>query len=216
MLATRIVDGHQLLFDAGALEAARPGTLASHARATLDAGRSETVQVDDADWFLDLQLPPSRLLIVGAVHVAQSLAPLAALAGYVPVVIDPRAHFATPDRFPGIALRHEWPDEAIQALDPDEATAIALLTHDPKLDDPALERALGSAAFYIGALGSGRTHASRLARLRETGHGEAALGRVRGPIGLALGSRTPEEIAISILAEIIAVRRGAALGRRQA
>ena len=214
VLATRLGDGAQRLLTAPFLTArtGTPGAIEEAARQVLARGRAETVAIDGAPHFLDPHLPPARLLIVGAVHVAQSLAPLASLAGIAPVVIDPRGHFATEERFPGIDLVREWPDGAIEALAPDGSTAIASLTHDPKLDDPALEKALEGPAFYIGTLGSTRTHAARLARLAEKGHDAAVLSRLRGPIGLAIGARTPEEIAVSILAEIVAVRRGAALG----
>ena len=215
VLVMRLGDGAQSLLTAASLERGEPsGPLETAARAALVHGRAETVAIDGEPHFLDPHLPPARLLIVGAVHVAQSLAPLAAMAGIAPVVIDPRAHFATEERFPGVALVREWPDDAIAALSPDRSTAVALLTHDPKLDDPAIEAALAGPSFYIGTLGSTRTHVARLARLRENGHGEAALSRLRGPIGLAIGARTPEEIAVSVLAEIVAVRRGSALGRR--
>ena len=216
VLVTRLADGTQFLFTAPSLGPGPfPGAIEAAARQTLAHGRPETVVIDGEPHFLDPHLPPARLLIVGAVHVAQSLAPLAALAGIAPVVIDPRSHFATEERFPGIELVRAWPDDAIDTLSPDRSTAIALLTHDPKLDDPAIETALAGPAFYIGTLGSTRTHAARLARLRERGHDEAALSRLRGPIGLAIGARTPEEIAVSVLAEIVAVRRGSRLGTRQ-
>jgi xanthine dehydrogenase accessory factor len=147
--------------------------------------------------------PPQRLLIVGAVHVAQALAPMAMQAGFAPTVVDPRRGFADPARFPGIALNVDWPDAALNALKPDATSAIVVLTHDPKLDDPALLTALASPAFYVGALGSKRTHAKRVERLREAGVGESALARIRAPIGLAIGAMTPGEIAVSILAEIV-------------
>jgi xanthine dehydrogenase accessory factor len=139
--------------------------------------------------------------VVGAVHIAQALAPMAALAGYEVTVIDPRQAFATESRFPGVRLVTEWPDEALGALRPNRRTAVVTLTHDPKLDDPALEVALRSDAFYIGALGSTRTQAKRLHRLQELGFNQEQLGRIHGPIGLKLGGRAPAEIAIAILAE---------------
>jgi xanthine dehydrogenase accessory factor len=144
------------------------------------------------------------------VHIAQALAPMAATAGYEVIVIDPRGAFASPERFPGVQLSDEWPDEALARLGFDAATALVALSHDPKLDDPALELALPSGLFYIGALGSRRTHEKRLERLRAAGLGELT-GRIHSPIGLDLGGRAPAEIAVSILAEIIQVRyRGAA------
>ena len=126
-------------------------------------------------------------------------------------VVDPRRSFASDERFPNVTILSEWPDEALDALKPDARTAVVTLTHDPKLDDPALDRALKSDAFYIGSLGSRRTHAARLGRLRELGHGDAALARIKGPVGLDIEAVTAPEIALSIVAELVAVRRGAAL-----
>jgi xanthine dehydrogenase accessory factor len=128
------------------------------------------------------------------------------------IVVDPRRAFATPDRLPGVTVLTDWPDEAMAALRPDARTAVVTLTHDPKLDDPALDAALKSPAFYIGALGSRRTHAKRVARLKELGHDEAAIARIHAPVGLDIGAVTAPEIALSIMAEIVAARRGAAIG----
>ena len=145
------------------------------------------------------------MLIVGAVHISQALAPMAALAGYDVTVIDPRRAFATDSRFPDVKLVSAWPDDAMRDLKPDNRTAIVALTHDPKIDDPALQVALASDAFYIGALGSRKTHANRLARLREAGLADPATARIHGPIGLKIGAKSPAEIAISILGEVTAV-----------
>jgi xanthine dehydrogenase accessory factor len=161
-----------------------------------------------------VEAPPARLLIVGAVHIAQSLAPMAAMCGYAPTIIDPRRGFATDERFPGMNLIRDWPDDALARLAPDRRTAIVTLTHDQKIDDPALDKALRSRNFFIGALGSRKTHAARLQRLAALGHTPEALARIRGPAGLAIGARTAPEIALSILAEITAARRNAALGVR--
>lgn len=158
--------------------------------------------------FVQIHNPPVRLLIVGAVHIAQALAPIAARTGYAVTVVDPRGAFATAERFPGVALDNRWPDEALAALKPDARTAVVTLTHDPKLDDPALIAALRSPAFYVGALGSKRTHAQRLDRLRDEGLSEAEVKRIRGPVGMSIGAVTPAEIAISIVAQITCVRRG--------
>jgi xanthine dehydrogenase accessory factor len=133
--------------------------------------------------FLQVFNPPLRLVIVGAVHIAQALVPMAALAGYAVTVVDPRRSFATDERFPDVAVSTDWPDEALESLAPDRRTAVVTLTHDPKLDDPALLVAVRSEAFYVGALGSRRTHAKRLDRLREQGADDAALARIRGPAG---------------------------------
>jgi xanthine dehydrogenase accessory factor len=151
--------------------------------------------------------PPLRLVIVGAVHVAQPLAAMAARAGFAVVVVDPRRAFATEARFPGVALARAWPAEALAALGPDGRTAVVTLTHDPKLDDPALEAALGSPAFYVGCLGSEKTHRARLERLGARGFDAAALARLHGPVGLRIGAKTPAEIAVSILAQIVERRR---------
>jgi xanthine dehydrogenase accessory factor len=159
------------------------------------------------------QLPPLRLIIVGAVHVAQPLAEMAAVAGFAVTIVDPRRAFATAARFPGQDLVVRWPDVALGELLPDARTAVVTLTHDPKLDDPALVAALASPAFYIGCLGSQKTHGARKARLGPDGRGDVSelqLARLHGPVGLRIGARTPAEIAISILGEIIAALRGAA------
>ncbi len=207
VLATRLPDGEQILLP----DLAHP-TLNEPAAAALAAERSMTHTAGDATWFLHAFNPPARIVIVGAVHIAQALVPLAVQLGYGIVVVDPRRAFASDERFPGVSVSTDWPDEAMDALRPDSRTAIVTLTHDPKLDDPALDRALASDAFYIGALGSRRTHASRLERLRALGHGDAAMARIRGPVGLNVGAVTASEIALSILAQIVAVRRGAPLG----
>ncbi|MBM2577669.1 XdhC family protein [Jannaschia sp. Os4] len=153
----------------------------------------------DGDAFVTLFAPPLRLAVVGGVHIAQALVPMARIAGYAVTVIDPREAFASPARFPGTALVHDWPDEAMAAFAPDARAAVVLLTHDPKLDDPALRVALESPAFYVGALGSTRTHAKRVARLTEGGMDAALLDRLDAPVGLDIGARTPAEIAVSIL-----------------
>ena len=163
----------------------------------------------DGETFVAVHNPPLRLVVVGAVHIAQALVPMARIAGYDPVVIDPRESFATPARFPGVALRHDWPDAAVAELGLDARTALVLLTHDPKLDDPALIAGLGARCFYIGALGSTRTHAKRVERLRAAGFGPEAIARIHGPVGLDIGAAGPAEIAVAILAEMTAVLRGA-------
>lgn len=160
--------------------------------------------------FAQVHSPALRLIIVGAVHISQPLAPMAALAGYAVIVIDPRGAFATELRFPGVTLDPRWPDEAMAELKPDARTAVVTLTHDPKLDDPALKVALTSPAFYVGSLGSKRTHAQRVARLTADGLAPDALLRLHAPVGLAIGAKSPAEIAISILAEITQVRHAGA------
>ncbi len=152
--------------------------------------------------------PPLRLAVVGAVHIAQALVPMARLAGYDALVIDPREAFASAARFPGCTLSHDWPDEALTAFAPDARSAVVTLTHDSKLDDPAIRAALASDAFYIGALGSTRTHAKRLERLRGAGVAESSLSRIHAPVGLDIGARSPAEIAVSVLAQMTARLRG--------
>ena len=145
--------------------------------------------------------------MVGAVHIAQTLVPMASLTGYDVTVVDPRRAFASDARFPGVDVRTDWPDEALEALKPDARTAVVTLTHDPKLDDPALDLALRSDAFYIASLGSKRTHAGRLERLGALGHDQATLARIHGPAGLTIGAVSPAEIALSVMAEMTGVLR---------
>ena len=164
--------------------------------------RCLTVDIGDRRYFIQVFNPPRRIIIVGAVHIGQVLAPMAALAGYAVTVIDPRGAFATEARFPGVELNTAWPDEALEGIDIDRRTAIVTLTHDPKLDDPALETALRKTPFYIGALGSKRTHAKRVERLREAGFGDADIARIHAPVGLDIGAVSPAEIALSILGEM--------------
>jgi xanthine dehydrogenase accessory factor len=162
---------------------------------------------EDGETFVAIHNPPLRLIVVGAVHIAQALVPMARIAGFDPVIIDPRAAFASDARFPGETLLDDWPDDAVRALGLDARTALVLLTHDPKLDDPALSEALRSDVFYIGALGSSRTHAKRLERMREAGFTDSDMARIHGPIGLDIGAAGPAEIALSILAQIVGVLR---------
>ncbi|MFN4058965.1 MAG: XdhC family protein [Roseinatronobacter sp.] len=158
--------------------------------------------------FLTLHNPPLRLVVVGAVHIAQALLPMARMAGYDPVLVDPREAFASADRFPGERLVHDWPDAALDTMGLDARTAVVTLTHDSKLDDPAIIAALRSDVFYLGCLGSTRTHAKRLDRLRALGIDAGALSRIHAPVGLNIGAKTPAEIALSTLAQITAILRG--------
>ena len=162
---------------------------------------------EDGRSFVAIHNPPLRLVVVGAVHIAQALLPMARIAGYDPVLVDPREAFASEARFPGERLVHDWPDDAMDAIGLDARTALVLLTHDPKLDDPAIARALRSEAFYIGALGSTRTHAKRVARLADAGFSEEEIGRIHAPVGLDIGAAGPAEIAVAILAEMTRVLR---------
>ena len=172
------------------------------ATATLARMRADKSGMEDGDWFVAVHNPPLRMVVVGAVHIAQALLPMARACGYDPTLIDPRGAFGATARFPGETISDDWPDAAMAVLHPDARTAVVTLTHDPKLDDPALIAALASPAFYIGCLGSSRTHAKRLDRLRAAGMSEAQIARLRAPVGLDIGAKSPAEIAVSILAQI--------------
>jgi xanthine dehydrogenase accessory factor len=212
VLATRLPSGEQHLLP----DPAAPAELNAAAQAALGSDESGTHKIGGEDWFLHAYNPPLRLVIVGAVHIAQALAPFASQCGFAVTVVDPRRSFASDERFPDITISTAWPDEAMDEFRPDNRTAVVTLTHDPKLDDPALDRALKSDAFYIGALGSRRTHAARLKRLTALGHTEAAMTRIKGPVGLDIEAVTATEIAVSVIAEIIAARRGSPLAPRRA
>jgi xanthine dehydrogenase accessory factor len=172
--------------------------------------RSTTCTNDGAEWFLHVRHPPRRLVIVGAVHIAQALAPMAALNGFFVVLVDPREAFATAERFPGVELVRRWPHEVMDDLALDHRTAVVTLAHDSKLDDPALAHAAQSSAFYVGALGSHRSHAARLERLAGLGVSSGHLRRIRGPVGLPIGAVTTAEIATSIIADIVRTVRAPA------
>jgi xanthine dehydrogenase accessory factor len=191
-----------------------PAALNEAGAAALARDKTGMVEIDGDAWFIEARNPAPRLILIGAVHIAQALVPLAAMSGFEVILVDPRRGFGNAERFPGTRMINEWPDEAMDKLQPDIRTAIVTLTHDPKLDDPALDKALRSEAFYIGALGSRKTHGTRLERLAALGHGEDALKRIRGPVGLDIAAITTAEIALSIIAEIVAVHRGSRLGVR--
>ncbi len=163
--------------------------------------------LEDGETFVGIHNPPLRMVVVGAVHIAQHLIPMAQACGYAVTLIDPRPAFGSAARFPDVTIADDWPDEALAALKPDARTAIVTLTHDPKLDDPAIRTALGSDVFYIGCLGSTRTHAKRVARLVEAGFAPEQIARLHAPVGLDIGGRQPAEIAVSIMAEVIASLR---------
>ncbi|HEV7981573.1 MAG TPA: XdhC family protein [Xanthobacteraceae bacterium] len=178
--------------------------------ARLRSGKSGMEETAQGRVFLTVYVPPARLVITGAVHISQALAPLARMLGYDVTIVDPRTAFASPERFPDVEVIAAWPDVALPPLGVDRYTAFVALTHDPKIDDPALLHALGRDCFYIGALGSKKTHARRLDRLKAQGVTDAALARIHAPIGLAIGAVSPPEIAVSIMAEITASLRLAA------
>ncbi len=185
-------------------------TVIAAAMEAVRTDRSTTLERADGELFLHVFNAPLRMFIVGAVHITQPLGRMAALTGYDVVVIDPRRSFASDLRFPDMEVRTDWPDEALEALAPDHRSAVITLTHDPKLDDPALDVALRSDAFYIGALGSQKTHGARLERLRREGWGDEDFARIRAPVGLAIGAKSPAEIAVAIMAEVTAALRQAA------
>jgi xanthine dehydrogenase accessory factor len=170
-------------------------------------GRSAMTDVEGRKLFLTVHVPPVKLVVTGAVHISQAMAPIARTLGLDMTVVDPRTAFATPERFPDVPLIADWPDVALPPLGVDRYTAFVALTHDPKIDDPALIHALHAECFYIGALGSRKTHAGRVERLQAAGFPEAAIARIHAPIGLNIGAVSPAEIAVSILGEIIATLR---------
>jgi xanthine dehydrogenase accessory factor len=210
--AKRLTDGAEFLLP----DRAAPDELNEAGLAALAAGKTGTQIIAGEAWFIEARNPSPRLILVGAVHIAQALAPLGKMAGFDVVLVDPRRAFGNEERFPGVEIVNEWPDVAIDKLRLDSGTAIVTLTHDAKIDDPALDCALRSEAFYIGALGSRKTQISRLERLGALGHQSDVLARIRGPVGLAIGAITAPEIAISIISEIVAVRRHGVLATRRA
>ncbi|MGU3493008.1 XdhC family protein [Xanthobacteraceae bacterium A53D] len=204
VLVTHLGSHAQRLVKAGDV-AADP--LAAEIAAALAAGKSCVVGEGEDRAFLAVHVPPARMVVIGAVHISQALAPMARATGYDVTIVDPRTAFATPERFPDTKVIAQWPDEALPGLDLDPFTALVALTHDPKIDEPALEAGLGAGCFYVGALGSRRTHAKRLERLAAKGLSPALLGRIHAPIGLDIGAANPPEIAVAILAQVIATLR---------
>ena len=204
VLVTNLASGDQRLVLAADV---RADPLAEQIATALRTGRSGVVESAEGALFLGVQVPPVRLLVIGAVHVSQALAPMAKLAGLDVTIVDPRTAFATAERFPDVTLLAEWPDVALQRFGLDRFTAVAALTHDPKIDDPALDAALRAECFYIGALGSRKTHAARVARLGQAGFDEATIARIHAPIGLDIGAVSPAEIAVSVLGQVIGALR---------
>jgi len=176
------------------------------ARNALNADGATTIDAAGERYLVQTLASAATMIVVGAVHIAQSLIPMAMQVGYEIILIDPRSAFANPQRFPGIRIDNRWPDEAMSDLALDARTAIVALSHDPKIDEPALQAAMDSGAFYIGALGSKGNHAKRLERLAARGYSQMQLDRINGPVGLRLGGRSPAEIAVSILAEVVRSR----------
>jgi xanthine dehydrogenase accessory factor len=170
-------------------------------------GSGNVTTATGASYFLTVQLPPPRLVVIGAVHISQALAPMARVAGFDMTIIDPRTAFATAERFPDVPLLAEWPDTALPKVKLDAFTALAALTHDPKIDDEPIAAALRAGCFYVGALGSRKTHGKRLERLRGLGLDDVTLARIHAPIGLTIGAQSPAEIAVAILAQVIGALR---------
>lgn len=204
VLITDTQTGEQRLVKGGEI-AGDP--LAEQLDGALRMGKSRSVEVDGRGYFLTVQVPPVRILCIGAVHISQALAPMARLADFDLTIVDPRTAFATPERFPDVHLIAEWPQDVLPDLRIDRYTGVCLLTHDPKIDDPALIAALRADCFYIGALGSRKTHAKRVERMMAEGFTQEDLSRIHAPIGLDIGSVSPAEIAVSVLGEIIAALR---------
>lgn len=204
ILVTHLASGDQRLVREGEIDA---DPLADALHDALRRAKSGMVETPEGEVFLNVQVPPTRILVIGAVHISQALAPMAKIAGFDVAIVDPRTAFATPERFPDVELLDVWPDEALAARPLDRYTALVALTHDPKIDDPALEAGLRAECFYIGALGSKKTHARRVERLREAGFDEAAIARIHAPIGLDIGAVSPAEIAVAVLGEIVSELR---------
>lgn len=209
VLARSLSGNSQFLLDSGTdseVPDGVPAEVLREARRALKRDGARTIEVAGQRYLLQTLSPPPRLLVIGAVHIAQALIPMARVAGYDVQLIDPRAAFATRDRFPGIEIINQWPQEVMDELPLNSRTAVVTLSHDAKIDEPALKAALESDAFYIGALGSKKNHAKRLQRLAALGFDDKTLARIAGPVGLPLGGRSPAEIAVSILAQIIQSR----------
>jgi xanthine dehydrogenase accessory factor len=204
VLVTDLAQGIQrLVFEAELASDPLSGVLSD----ALRMGKSGVVETPEGKLFLTVQAPIVRIVAIGAVHISQALVPMAQQLGFDVVIVDPRTAFASPERFPNVEMHAEWPDIALPKLGVDRYTAMVMLTHDPKIDDPALFIALKSPSFYIGALGSRKTHATRVERLKEAGFGQDEIARIHAPIGLNIGCISPAEVALSILAQITAQLR---------
>lgn len=210
VLVTELGSGRQWAEVRGEPASGLDADVREAALAALARDRSTVAEIAGARYFLHAMNPPLRLFVVGAVHIAQALVPMASLLGYAVTVIDPRRAFVTGERFPGVTVTTDWPDDALAAAELDVRSAVVTLTHDPKLDDPALRVALASPAFYVGSLGSRRTHGKRIERLTDAGLSPDALARIHAPVGLDIGAVSAAEIAASIVAELTSVLRARA------
>ena len=206
VLVTDLGDGRDRVVREGDHVAGDLGTAIARAFRT---GNSGSVEAEGRTFFLNAHLPRPRLVVIGAVHISQALAPMARIAGYPVEIVDPRTAFATADRFPDVALHAEWPEDVLQRSPLDSYTALAAVTHDPKIDDFALKAALDARCFYVGALGSRKTHGKRLERFTEAGLAPELFDRIDAPIGLDIGAASPEEIAVAVLGAIIKALRTA-------
>ncbi|MEK1851498.1 MAG: XdhC family protein [Phyllobacterium sp.] len=208
ILLTDLADGRDRVIKEGDPVA---GVLGEAIRQAFLSGRSALAEIEGRSFFLNVHVPPPRLVVVGAVHISQALAPIAKIAGYDMEIIDPRTAFATPERFPDVKLSTEWPQDVLETRPLDPYTAVAVVTHDPKIDDPALERALRAGCFYVGALGSRKTHAKRVDRLKALGLTDEQIGLIHSPIGLDIGAASPAEIAVAVMGEVIRAFRARGL-----
>ncbi len=204
ILLTDLGDGRDRLIREGDQVAGALGDIVAKA---FRSGKSGSADAEGRTFFLNVHVPPPRLVMIGAVHISQALAPMARIAGFDIAIIDPRTAFATPDRFPDMPLHADWPETVLRENPLDSYTAVAALTHDPKIDDFALKAALDARCFYVGALGSRKTHAARVERLTAGGAPREEMARIHAPIGLDIGAASPAEIAVAVLAQVIGALR---------
>ena len=212
VLVTDLGDGRDRVVEEGDQVA---GELGEAIARRLRSGASGTVEAEGRNFFLNVHVPQPKLIAIGAVHISQALAPMAKIAGLDMEIIDPRTAFATQDRFPDVPLHAEWPEDVLKQRPLDSYTALAALTHDPKIDDLALKASLDAGCFYVGALGSRKTHAKRVERLLALGATADQIARIHSPIGMDIGASSPAEIAVAVLAEIISALRTRGAGRRK-
>lgn len=209
VLLTNLGDGRDRLIREGEEVA---GALGEAVEKAMRSGKSGVFKDGEDEFFINVHVPPARIVVIGAVHISQALAPMAAIAGFDVAIIDPRTAFATPERFAGVDLHAEWPEEMLREMPLDRYTALAAVTHDPKIDDFPLAEAIRAGCFYVGALGSRKTHGKRIDRLKQAGLTDEQLATIAAPIGLDIGAASPAEIAVATLAQIIEAfrRRGLA------